>query len=184
MEFIERLSNDGGKKLSPNTIQKHYAFLHAMLEKAVQWQFIKDNPAAHIDKPKRTKAPMEILDTKECQVIIEALEQEDAKHKALVTLTIFTGMRRGEIFGLQWKHIDVNEKTVTIEQECQYNVGIGNHIVPRTKGGSARTISIHSSIKRISGFVNHSQDVTIISYFLKKPFFDLFISAIFCYNTG
>lgn len=143
MDFLEQLSKgDGKKKLSPNTIQKHYALLHAILEKAVQWQFIKDNPATHIDKPKRAKPSMEILDTAECKAILEALSKEDIKHQALVNLTIYTGMRRGEIFGLQWKHIDFKAKTVTIEQECQWNTGVGNHIVDRTKGGSARTISI------------------------------------------
>lgn len=142
MEFLENLSNDGKIKLSANTIQKHYAFLHAMLEKAVQWQFINDNPAAHIDKPKRSKPKMEILDVNECKAIIEALSKEDIKHQALINLTIYTGMRRGEIFGLQWKHIDLKGKIVTVEQECQWNKGIGNHIVARTKGGSARKISI------------------------------------------
>ena len=146
MEFLESLSSDGQKKLSSNTIQKHYSFLHAMLEKAVQWQFINDNPAAHIDKPKRVKPIMEILDTNECQAIIEALSEEDVKHQALINLTIFTGMRRGEIFGLQWKHIDFHEKVVIVEQECQYNVGVGNHIVERTKGGSARKISVPDAV--------------------------------------
>ena len=146
MEFIEYLSKNDKDKLSPNTVQKHYAFLHAMLEKAVQWQFINDNPAAHIDKPKRAKPTMEILDTEECQAIIKALNDEDIKHQALVNLTIFTGMRRGEIFGLQWKHIDLKEKTVTVAQECQYNIGVGNHIVERTKGGSSRKISIPDAV--------------------------------------
>ena len=146
MEFIEHLSNDGKKKLSPNTIQKHYAFLHAMLEKAVQWQFINDNPASHIDKPKKTKAPMEILDTSECQAIIEALSREDTKHQALINLTIFTGMRRGEIFGLQWKHVNFKAKTISVEQECQYNIGRGNHSVPSTIGGTGRTISIPDNV--------------------------------------
>ncbi len=146
MDLIERISNEGKKKLSPNTVQKHYAFLHAMLEKAVQWQFINDNPASHIDKPKRIKPKMDILDTEECRAIIEALKDEDSKHQALVSLTIYTGMRRGEIFGLQWKHINLDEKVVSVEQECQYNVGIGNHIVPRTKGGSARKVSIPDAV--------------------------------------
>ncbi len=142
MEFIEALSNDGDRKLSKNTIQKHYALLHALLNKAVQWQFIDDNPASHIDKPKRVKPPIDILETEECRAFIEALGDEDIKHQALVVLTIYTGLRRGELFGLQWKHVDLDKKVVIVEQECQYNVGIGNHIVPRTKGGSSRTISI------------------------------------------
>lgn len=148
MDFIEHLSQEKtqGKKLSPNTIQKHYALLHAVLEKAAQWQFIKDNPAAHIDKPKRIKPDMEILDTAECKAILEALSKEDIKHQALINLAIYTGMRRGEIFGLQWKHIDFTEKTITVKQECQWNTGIGNHIVERTKGGSARKITIPDNV--------------------------------------
>ena len=144
MEFLEHLAKE--KKLSPNTIQKHYAFLHALLEKAVQWQFIKDNPSSHIDKPRRTKPKMEIPDIDECAAILKAISQEDVKHQALVNLTIYTGMRRGEIFGLQWKHIDFNAKTVNIIQECQYNVGIGNHIVERTKGGEGRKVSIPDAV--------------------------------------
>ncbi len=151
MDFIENLSTEkslcnGNKTLSANTIQKHYAFLHAMLEKAVQWQFIDDNPAGHVDKPKRVKPPMEILEMEECRTFLEALTQEDMKHQALVFLAVYTGMRRGEIFGLQWKHVDFGEMIINVEQECQYNVGIGNHIVPRTKGGSARKISIPKTV--------------------------------------
>ena len=149
MEFLESLSNDGPKKLSNNTIQKHYSFLHAMLEKAVQWQFINDNPAAHIDKPKRVKPVMEILDTNECQAVMEALNEADAKHQALINLTLFTGMRRGEIFGLQWKHIDFDGKVIHVEQECQYNVGTGNHIVHRTKGGPSRKISVPDTVCKL-----------------------------------
>lgn len=146
MDFLEHLGNDEETKLSDNTIQKHYAFLHAMLEKAVQWQFIKDNPAAHIDKPRRTKPKMDILDMTECRKILTVLPDEDIKHQSLVYLTMFTGMRRGEIFGLQWKHINLDEHFVNVVQECQYNVGIGNHIVPRTKGGTSRKVSIPDAV--------------------------------------
>jgi integrase len=64
----------------------------------------------------------------------------------MITLLIFTGMRRGELFGLEWKDIDFENKYLTIERTSQY---IGNKTLitkePKTRSG-CRGMQISKSL--------------------------------------
>ncbi|MBQ6733553.1 MAG: site-specific integrase [Lachnospiraceae bacterium] len=42
------------------------------------------------------------------------------KYKAMFVVTIFSGMRKEEIFGLQWRDIDFNEHSIDINKACVY----------------------------------------------------------------
>ena len=46
--------------------------------------------------------------------LIIALENEEIKFQTIVILTSFTGMRRGEVLGLEWSDIDFKESFVNI----------------------------------------------------------------------
>ncbi len=41
---------------------------------------------------------------------------QDYVHRNLILIAIGTGIRQGELLGLQWKHIDFTQKTITINQ--------------------------------------------------------------------
>ena len=58
------------------------------------------------------------------------------QYRAMITLLIYTGMRRGELCGLEWKDIDFEHQTLSICRSSQY-LGAGNYITkePKTKAG-------------------------------------------------
>lgn len=151
LQFFKNLAEPGISKrrhheyLSPNTIQKHYTLLHTMFQKAVQWQLIAYNPASKIDKPKKIKVVKRIYDEKQFKAFLDHLESESLKHRVMVFLILSTGMRKGEMFGLQWKHIDLVNNTVNIEQSCQYLSQKGSFI-KGTKTGEEHIVSIPASV--------------------------------------
>lgn len=124
---IQRLAKNNGKKtdkpLSPKTILEHHRLISAMLQKAVYWQLIVANPARRVKPPKTRKPKMKCYDDDQCRILIKALSEltgNSIKYKAAILLDLFTGLRRGELIGLEWSDIDFINKTVDINKSIQY----------------------------------------------------------------
>ena len=119
-----------GNNLSSTTIQKHYLVLHSSLNKALKLQMININPCQFIDTPKRNKYKSNILTLDEISEIYSRLDSkkyEDYLFFLGMSLTIETGLRRGEMCGLQWSDIDFDKKTLScnnalIRQENIYTI--------------------------------------------------------------
>jgi integrase len=81
--------------------------------------------------------------------MFDALEAEPLRYKAMVYLTIDTGIRTGEITGLHWNDIDLNAGTVTINKQRQYVSGYGTiEKAPKTENGF-RTITLSETVTNI-----------------------------------
>lgn len=121
---IKRLKNNRGerlsKPLSKKTILEHHRLLRAMLHKAVYWQLIANNPAERVQPPKTKKPKRRYYDDEQCKLLLENLENQELKYKVAITITIFTGMRLGELLGLEWSDIDFNNGIISINKSSQY----------------------------------------------------------------
>lgn len=52
---------------------------------------------------------MEFFNDDECKVLIQSLmefTESNLKYKAAILLDIFSGVRRGELIGLEWSDVD------------------------------------------------------------------------------
>lgn len=78
---------------------KHLKSLKTVLKRAVEWGYLGRNPAEHVPMPHVTKKEMDYLTPSETEQLITAT---DERHRALITTACHTGMRQGEILGLQW----------------------------------------------------------------------------------
>ncbi|MGG4449594.1 site-specific integrase [Brevibacillus porteri] len=152
LSFIRKLENDGtrqdGKsgRLSTGTIEYIYRVLKNVFNRATDWQVIKSNPMEAIKKPKVEHAEMSVYDEWESQLLFAALEKESLMWRVMITIALTTGLRRGELLGLEWKNVDLNEFTIDVRQSLTYVKDIG-YIVkePKTKN-SKRIVSIPESL--------------------------------------
>ena len=136
-------------KLSSKTILEHHRLLHSMLQQAVYSQMIPYNPASRVRPPKARKPNINFYDDVQTIALIKALEGEELKFRVIILLTIFTGLRRGEVLGLEWQDIDFKNSSVTVRQASQYVSSIGIYTKdPKTKT-SNRIISIPESITKL-----------------------------------
>lgn len=150
-QYIIDLQNNGtndfnGKPLAHKTIIKHYIVLHALFENAVENEIIQFSPMQNMKRPKPRKdeiAKEAIVYTEsEIQNIIECLNQEPLKWKALIMFAIDSGCRRGEIIGLKWEEIDFKTGKVNICRNAQYTSGKGTYI-STPKNGKSRVIYLN-----------------------------------------
>ena len=147
-QLVRKQGNNGAKTkkpLSGKTILEHHRLLRAMLHKAVYWQLIVANPAERVQPPKARKPKRRSYDDEQTKILLENLELlsiEDTKYKVAITLTIFTGVRLGELMGLEWQDVDFKNGIISINRSSQYLSDMGVFTkVPKTES-SIREIAI------------------------------------------
>lgn len=145
---IKRVKCNNGyrtlKPLSQKTILEHHRLIRAMLHRAVYWQLLFNNPCERVQPPKSKKPKRRYYDDEQCKILIANLNElstEDIKYKVAITLTIFTGVRLGELMGLEWSDIDFTNGIVSINKSSQYLAD---------KGVFTKTPKTESSIRDVA----------------------------------
>ena len=108
--YRERL--DSG--LSGSTVQKIHHVLHKALSQAVKWNLIPRNPADAVKAPMASSKEMHPLSVSEARRLLEAAR--DDRLEALYVLALHTGIRRGELLGLKWEDLDLDDSIVRVRR--------------------------------------------------------------------
>lgn len=86
------------------------------------------NPVKPVRRPKIDNRRERRLQEGEWQALLGAVNQARSPFmKPLLTLALETGMRRGELLSIQWRHVGIERRTV---------------FLPQTKNGRARTVPL------------------------------------------
>jgi integrase len=96
------------------------ATLASIFKTAVLDGLITKNPTASLDKPTAVKRVVDPYTRAEAEAIIEHLYATSQKYAqiyaAFFEFSFFTGLRPGEAVGLQWRDINLEERTATIQR--------------------------------------------------------------------
>lgn len=143
-------------KLSNTTIQHYHRFLSSVFSTAVKWQYIPYNPCSRCCPPRSSEKPeIEYLDDVSARQLLLCLRSEPHIYQTAVTLLLLTGMRRGELCGLEWQDVDLNAKTLWIQRTSQYLPGRGVYTDTPKNRTSKRLIYL--SNEAVSLLVTHYQ---------------------------
>ena len=138
------LKGEGG--LSPKTLLNMRNMLHFALAQAVQNRLLPDNPVEGVRIPRAEKKEMRVLDRDEqSKLIAAALDAEEPAAFGII-FDLFTGIRLGELCGLRWENVQMDEQTFRV---CETRNRLPNHddsidastsvqTLPTTKTDSSR----------------------------------------------
>lgn len=101
------------KPMSAKTVKNIYHNLCAAIDKAVVLELVKKNVCKAVSLPKVQKYTAEVYDEKEVQQLLNAIKDTDMELPLMIDINL--GLRRGELLGLKWKHIDFERGLVSIE---------------------------------------------------------------------
>lgn len=124
-EYRDKLTREGGrygKLLSPATVVRYLAALSAAYTVAVkEWGWVDASPMSKVSKPKEPRGRVRFLSEDEKAALLKACKESSNTYLyPVVVLALATGMRQGEIMGLQWRDIDL-ERGVIILHETKNN---------------------------------------------------------------
>ena len=100
--------------LSGSTVQKLHHVLHKGLGQAVKWHLIPRNPADDVKAPTPSPKEMHPLSADEARRLLEAARGD--RLESFYVLAVHTGMRRGELLGLKWNDVDLENATVRVRR--------------------------------------------------------------------
>lgn len=137
--FVNHLLEEN---LSPRYIEYLMVLLKGALDRAVLWELIIKNPLKHIEIPRdRRKKGLSVWSQDEVNTFLLHAKFGDYMYYALFLLTLYTGMRRGEVLGLRWQDVDLENKKVKVEQTLIYDEKGFRFGEPKTES-SKRQIAI------------------------------------------
>ncbi len=112
---------------SPVVIAQAHKVLRAALRQAVVWGLLAQAPTAGVRLPRPAPADRVLWSVEETRAALHRLAQEAPEWWPRVVLAIATGLRRGELLGLQWADIDWEQQTVSVRRQVRD--------LPRRHGG-------------------------------------------------
>lgn len=127
------------KVISPATVIRELSYLSSIINHARrEWGINIINPVPLVKKPPSPQGRNRILTNEELSRLYAALTPrvKNANHwiLPLTKFALATAMRRGEILGLRWEHIDLQKRTA---------------FIPMTKNGQSRLVPLASSAVEI-----------------------------------
>lgn len=134
-----RCNGRGG--LSERSVRYVHRILHKALADAVDAQLLPQNPASRAKPPKTNKAGVDHLRFWTPDQLREFLETTRGTrlHGAWV-LAAMTGMRRGEVLGLQWSDVDLDQARLSVRRTI-VSIAYEMHVsTPKT--GKPRVIDL------------------------------------------
>lgn len=147
---VQKFCNDlqREKGLSAKTVKNIHSVLHHALTQAVELGHLRSNPASGRILPRIEKADIHPLELGEQRAFLAVLG--DDVFSQVMKVAMFTGMRQGEILGLQWSRINWTQGTILIDQQLHYPREKGDtYALHSPKGGRPRTIRPAAAVMQL-----------------------------------
>lgn len=160
-EFIQRLLNR--KEIPYRALKAMFGYLNGVFEKAIIDKVIENNPCKYVDLPifkqhckeqKPKSAKERTVSNEEKKLLINKLNMNYERNQSNITryaveLSLYTGMRVGELSGLKWEDINYEEGTITICRSEKYNRKKNEFYISSTKNDKIRTFPLTEEIKDV-----------------------------------
>jgi integrase len=112
--FYGRLIDEG---TSPATLMHHHRIISAALAQAVKWDAVTFNAAQRASPPPVPPVSFHVPPPDRVRALIElAAASRSPEWATVITLAALTGLRRGELCGLQWGDVDWKEENIAVRR--------------------------------------------------------------------
>ena len=137
------------KVYANSPLQKDYQMLKQTFEEAVRRKIIIENPMRSMKQPKSKKGKEKVraFTIDEQQKLLYILTEKDIQYSQQMLLSMFTGMRMGEVNALYKEDINLKANTITIRRTVSRDVE-GKAVIgdsAKTEAGK-RTIRVSTDV--------------------------------------
>ena len=153
-KFITDMLTNGrnlnnGKPLSRKTAVHHLSFISDVFSYAVRMGMLCDNPCRRVFVPKQEQEEKQIYTIEQVKILYENLKREPMKYQAYLLLSIYSGYRRSEMLGLEWKDIDFEHDLIHVRRTSQYTSEKGIYTDTTKTRKSKRVSKMPASIMNL-----------------------------------
>ena len=129
---VQRFYNGIANQRTHSTANRYLTLLRLLFNKAKLWgNFYQDNPCTGIKKGREAAPRLRYLSAEEIQRLLLAAHP---RLYPVLVCAVLTGMRRGEILGMDWEHVNFEQGTI---------------YVPKTKSGKPRFVPLATKLREV-----------------------------------
>ncbi len=107
-----------GRGDSPTTFNRYLELLKAALNKAVEWELLRENRLSRFKKLRSDRTrQIRFLTREEIQAV---LAEADEFMRRVLLILLYTGLRRSEFVYLEWKDIDFDNGLIHVQSKLEF----------------------------------------------------------------
>jgi integrase len=141
LERLKKEMRDAGK--AEATVRHALCLVRQAFNKVVVWRLWSgENPCKGIAFPIPNNARQRFLSRDEASRLLETLRQRSPQVARIATMSLYGGLRLGEVLGLAWSNVDLKNGIIMVQD---------------TKNSESRPIFITDPIRRIISELNRGE---------------------------
>jgi len=143
---VQAWVKDRSQVLAPSTLRVTFAYLVTVMHTAVRDRTIAINPCVGIKLPEVRRAEIVPLHKDAVRALIEAAPP---RYRAMILLAVASGLRQGEVFGLEVDCIDFLRREVAVRQQLitpDKDVDADEDETPESYIGEPKTHESHRTV--------------------------------------
>jgi integrase len=122
---VQRYVTERALEVSAASVRRELAVLTHLFSLAVEWEIVPVSPARSVKAPKLPPGRVRYLQPTELKAVLEACPDG---LRQIVALLVSTGMRRGEVMGLRYLDVDIQNRRI---------------LLPQTKNNTSRVVYLN-----------------------------------------
>lgn len=126
------------KELSPKTIKNVHGVLHRALEQAQKMGYIRSDPLVAVTLPRIERKQIKPLEDEELSAFLKEIRGNP--YELVYFVTVFTGLRQGEVLGLTWDCVNFEKQTLLINKQHGKKKGTREYCFSSLKNDRPRVI--------------------------------------------
>lgn len=144
--------------VSGRTRENAHLVASRILEQAVRWQLVATNPARAVTPPRREDVELTVWSPAQVQAFLRVALTD--RLAALYVCAIATGLRQGELFGWQWRDVELDRARAHVQRTLVEVAGKLSLGPPKTRAGArrvdlpaiaVRALAAHREAMRLEG---------------------------------
>jgi integrase len=88
---------------------------------------LTDNPCSRVTLPKKNQTEKKIFTNEQTEKFLTLLQGEPLKYRLFFTVLTYSGLRKGELLGVEWSDIDWHNRIIKISRSSLYTVENGTY---------------------------------------------------------
>jgi len=121
---------------SPTSVRHMQALLWKAFDEATKWGVVARNIVALVEPPDAAPFEAHALTDEQVRALLDAAAVD--RLEALYVVAVTTGMREGELFGLRWRDVDLENQMLQVRQTVSWAGGKATFGQPKTKRSRRR----------------------------------------------
>jgi integrase len=147
----------GHRPYAPKTLNNYTSTLSSMLDAAVRWGYLNANPCRRVRLLRIPPREMRFWTAEQTRVFLDKVQVMEPQWFPFFLTGFRTGMRLGELFGLQWGDIDFTQRRICVRRSVYKDEFVS------PKNNKVRWIPMTSDLERTLSAAKHLKGDLVFS---------------------